>query len=597
MKTVITISATGPGSPIHGVSIDEPLNPDFPYTQPEKSILQSSDSFYFDQSFDLTLGPHTLYYANTSDQAWAATATINENLAEMGGTTITSNVSNGNPLILNFNVIDHPVYPLFVYLFTPDEPYFSLDTEGVEYALNCLYPLNPFAMSIDPSKTGHVFKPFLESNFYTYKGYTANPDLYAGKTGLATRGYVWYGIRSLNAFQATPFELSPLGETRERVLYNNGIYVPAPFLICNAQPIPDLGECTIQCGHVREGADLRNLTWDDLIEDSQGMARPTATEAPCITGTQPALDYTSTITASLDWFRLLAPIIVPGRMALFKVTVTLSPGLMVGLPYIRIKESPAYWLGSEGNWFPGMLSQRSPTLGMIDSVVLTSEMIAKNYFTVEYGHVVPVSGVSTFVVAQTVKDGELQVPLEYTAAAIRNLQIKALNPPVDALIRGLTIRSTSPAVSAIIRRLDIRSTVSQTSAAIRRLNIKSTSPPPPQSYATLTGTVLNPLGQPVANCEISLNGMSTTTGDDGTFEIDNIPVGSYNLTVTPTNLLDKLLFKGTSMPLDLTLPTGYDQEVTLNLNMLNIGVGGAVLFTGIGVAAYETSKPKPYGYK
>jgi hypothetical protein len=112
------------------------------------------------------------------------------------------------------------------------------------------------------------------------------------------------------------------------------------------------------------------------------------------------------------------------------------------------------------------------------------------------------------------------------------------------------------------------------------------------------GTVLNFMGQPVANCQVSLIGgtsASTTTADDGTFEIDNIPVGTYTLIATPTNLFDKLLLKGTSMPIDLTLPTGYSQDVTLNLNTVNLAVGGAALFTGIGVAAYEASKPKTYG--
>jgi len=603
LKTVITIiaEATGYDVPIHGVSIDEPLNPDFPTSQPQKSVEERTYNWAFDKSFDLALGPHTLYYANTSSYPWKATAIINENNAEMGGVTITAYVSKGNPLILSFNVISHPVYPIFPYLFFPGELYYNLG-RGLTYASNCLDPQNPLSVYIDPSKTGHLFMPILETHIYAYKGYTADPDTYAGGgQGLAARGYIWFGIPELNVFQVANSELRPLGQTvagPPTGKYENGLDLPPPCLICNAQAInPVSDKVTIQCGHVREGADLRNLNWADLIVDSQGYMRPGCIEAVCASGTQPPINYTSTITATLDLFRPLAPILVPGREAYYHVTLSLATG-SVGLPYIRIVESPAYWL-SEGIMYLDILSPAVPSLGAEGLVVLTSGMISQGYFTVEYGHVIPVSGSSVFMLGQTVKDGELQVPLQYTLAGIRNLQVKATIPPVAASIRRLDVKSTAAAVAAAIRRLDIKSSVASVSAAIRNLDIKTSSgppPPPPSEYATLMGTVLNFMGQPVANCQVNLIGVaSTTTADDGTFEIDNIPVGTYTLIVTPANLFDKLILKGTSMPIDLTLPTGYSQDVTLNLNTLNLAVGGAALFTGIGVAAYETSKPKTYG--
>jgi hypothetical protein len=470
--------------------------------------------------------------------------------------------------------------------------------------------------------------PTLETQIYTCcdtSHLTADPLNCRGTTGLGARGHIWFGIKEYNRFGVIPFEMPSLGKYELGTgVYEGGMSLPPPFLLCNAQPISGSGNhVTIQCGHVREGADLSNLTWADLIVDQQFLNPLGLDEYLCASGSQPPEDYSSaTVSASLNWFRPWAPGIVEGRRASYHLTFRCS-GLTqnkAGIPYVRVVEVPDYWIGaynSEGTLYWQIFDAQNSSDQLTLNIRLTREIISKGYFTVEYGHVVPVSGQSIFMVAQTVKDGDLQVPLQFTAANIQNLQVRTVTPPVSAKIGRLDVKLSAPAVAAKITRLDVKLSAPQVAAAIRRIDVKSTAavvaaairrldiktssgppPPPPSEYATLMGTVLNSWGQPVTNCQVSLIGgtsASTTTADDGTFEIDNIPVGTYTLIATPTNLFDKLILKGTSMPIDLTLPTGYSQDVTLNLNTLNLAVGGAALFTGIGVAAYETSKPKTYG--
>ena len=91
-----------------------------------------------------------------------------------------------------------------------------------------------------------------------------------------------------------------------------------------------------------------------------------------------------------------------------------NPPLWFAVPYAKIKENPYYIQGSMmnetlyvGNHIDVSCLLQEVVFGLMG--ILTPEMIANGYVTIEYGHCMPTSGSHTLYAATLVKDGEVKL--------------------------------------------------------------------------------------------------------------------------------------------------------------------------------------------
>jgi hypothetical protein len=90
-----------------------------------------------------------------------------------------------------------------------------------------------------------------------------------------------------------------------------------------------------------------------------------------------------------------------------------------------------------------------------------------------------------------------------------------------------------------------------------------------QSSVTLHGVIWNPEGRPLSGVQIAVHGgegaatQTVTSGDDGTFAVENLKPGKYQVTETKSGFIDSAattveLAPGQPHYIDLTLTPGLN---------------------------------------
>jgi len=284
------------------------------------------------------------------------------------------------------------------------------------------------------------------------------------------------------------------------------------------------------------------------------------------------------IDLSTTFFMFTAPTdLRVGRRIFSYVTVKVVPEDAIGdtIPFLKVPEMPSFMntmmiptaLGSEN------ARQKSTQF----TLIITPEMMSKGGFTLQAGHLEPdPTNTSPAAPMIPVVDDSQFIPF--------NIRIESVTLQKPIGIKSVTLQKPIGIIG--IKSVTLRKPMSITSVKLQ----KRAAPPPPPG-ATLTGKVLGFLG-PVADAEVTLNGHTTKTDKTGTFTLTDIPYGTYTLTVKPTRLLDKLLYRQTSKKLDLY--ASKTETITLPINLINVSLitGGTAAATAIIYKA--TAKPEYY---
>jgi hypothetical protein len=83
-------------------------------------------------------------------------------------------------------------------------------------------------------------------------------------------------------------------------------------------------------------------------------------------------------------------------------------------------------------------------------------------------------------------------------------------------------------------------------------------PPPPVGKATLQGTITcAETGLPIPYAKVAINTVECSADENGNYRIDEIPLGSYTLTVSAPG------YKTETLPVELSRPEVYTKNVAL----------------------------------
>jgi len=151
---------------------------------------------------------------------------------------------------------------------------------------------------------------------------------------------------------------------------------------------------------------------------------------------------------------------------------------------------------------------------------------------------------------------------------------------------GYTVSITPPAgkiaASAISVPVDLTTTDAVADFAVRDI-----------VPVAVSGVVRDTDNQPVAGAIVTVDGLPpVTTGPDGRYQFDTVPVGTHPVTVTPP-----AGFTLDSGPTDVTVPIGSQVPIALPDTVLaaNPDVAGTVRAGGIGVAGVVVTRAGPGG--
>jgi hypothetical protein len=198
------------------------------------------------------------------------------------------------------------------------------------------------------------------------------------------------------------------------------------------------------------------------------------------------------------------------------------------------------------------------------------------YIILQYGHLDEGVGTDPIIPATQVVDGQTTIDLTVPLYGVtEDVTFQAITP--TAKINSVKFQGITP--PAIINSVKFQAIEAPPPPP----------PPPPPGTASLGGKVLSLFG-PVADAEVTLNSFATKTARDGSFYIAGIPYGTYTLTVKPTKIHEKLLFKPFSQKLDIYMDTS--KVISLPLNWTNLGIGAGAT-AAIGAVLTTKRKPKP----
>ena len=591
--TAITVYAENRDDPytrIHGVSTDGKLDPEFWKTEPQKCAWVTSNYFIWDLFLDLPVGKEiTVIYGNDADPSypWYGTIRINDNDPTYGA-RVAGEVYKGHFLSLTFTVPDRPVYPVklaflkdqcFMNMLSGEEmppPHFAHPCMLVYSGLNiCCSSAKTYCTNWDGNavevsywdkakfslQPGHLLtawvaiKPYvhdpLETSFpggMRSKLWWSISDPRLGPSTIKRRPifFLWPSETVLPAGNAiVDQEGKPLVVWGLRV---NGLHPDLYVALCKGGLV-DGDTILVIGGHYDP------FTKEPVIDDQ--VAIPVYYDASCTPETMGGgLQITDVEVSYSVPFDLR-----PGRIAYVKVYY-FNPTDYAVYPYVKILDPDGnvirtyHWEQMLSGW-----AQRADV-----AFALNQSMINQGYFKIEVGHLrIPSTSTTVLEYPVEVADDSRIINLQAAAVAARinSLSYSTYTPQVAAKINSIAYSTYAPPVAAKINSVAYSTYTPPT-------------PPPPQ-YASLSGKVLSLIG-PVANAQVSLNGMTDMTKADGSYTIRNIPPKyGYTLRVDPTSLLHKVMLSPRSEKIDLPLPTSYTKNVTLPLNPIGLGASSAAL--------------------
>jgi hypothetical protein len=564
----------------HAVSIDQPIDPNFPDTQPELIIAWTNVNnplVQWETIRDLAPGNHRLYWRTTAtNTSWSPIFLINDR--NIGWVFL-----NGDYAYADFTVPDIiTTKNLSIYL-----PSYGTDTVAYDW---CLYPPS-IACAADYSKTGLRATPLgvnpalgdtIFIPFVTYHLYHDN----IGNFVKGNRNFPWFQAKS-----ATTKGL--------RLLTSN---TPEPIVVYSCPVTDSIQWLPVQkCANIIHCFDFllspianeTNVSVDYGVVDEYGnyILQGTYPLPLYGTGNNPPPNYYGDL-----WITSKPPDIVsysiptnPIKPTVFTdITLQLYLGTTGAVPFIYIEED-ALRTYQVREYVP------SGKLAYFLSVFrLTQTMINQGYYTLVYGRFDPQG--------HTIL-GKIRIPLTpaiITEAAIQRITTQRI--PSPGRISSIATERISPQVkiqAITAERIPSPAKISQVTTqrippsakiqAIATERIPAPPPPPPPTTFSLGGKVLSLLG-PVADAEVTLDSFSTKTGKDGSFYITNIPEGTYTLTVKPTRIHERLLLKSVSQKLDIYMDTS--KIINLPLNWTNLGIGAGAT-AAIGAVLTARKKPKP----
>ncbi len=574
MKTVITVSTHIPlefGETAfvwHGLGIDEEIDKFFYETQPHLiKDWTTGDTLNFERIYDLPAGTHTLYYRNTYPFATKSVIFINDIEYE-------HNIIDLNYLKVVFDVVEEPLEPIRVHMIPDGEVVASIRgaydiCQDVTLAMSNFHPL-PWYLDV---RKPVVYGIYATGHFPEFKN--------------GQRNLVWWGLPNYRVKTVTcdyvplRFCLPGLVSCQNWAVGKCEKYWNlARIFSIPTFPVEPTEPLTVAYGHISEEGEKRIRRGERLLDEDfceQGTEnirlKFTGVDAP---------NYYGSLEATIYAVRLSNPIRPDIDTEVIVFMLFRKESGVVPFFYI-LETEPSQTIFTGDN-----LATRETIIIMAKGFYLNSKIIEQGYFTVVYGRVIPEPPVYEEL-------GQIQVRVVIPSASIQNVSLSMIKPRYFGRIESVSL---SPiAINAQIQKPVPLSMIKP--PYFGRIEYPVTfSPitaPPPERYATLSGKVLSLIGV-VADAEVSLDNIYTTrTGRDGSFMLQGIPLGSYTLTVNPTKTLDRILFKATSKPVDLLLPTGYTETITLPLNYLNLSLIMAAGIT-IPVAATKIRKPPEYYY-
>jgi hypothetical protein len=584
----------------HAISIDQPFGASNILTTAPQHIKDYTDRnrhfAWYERVLDLPVGTHTLYYAHSGTQPAHLYVHINDALK-----AALTKTSPNTLYSVSFDVTERTLYDIGVRQIEDGTAYAASwwtrdclpqDTRLWDYAYNNLYP---YPFRADPRQytgcmlfTQNVLHYGLtpgNRNYVAFKSLSGLAEIHQIPPSLFNAYLLGFpqpiGIEIIMPPDCIMATYNKFGADNPGGL-PSGIRALTNYPVVNTSKLTDL-VYTNSLGIVRRGVTPENFTDADYIETDNGSLI-LAAGSPA----EPPPTYLGTYTVGVDAIPLHPS--NPTEDNLEYATIRIYPNGIV-IPYVRIKELPPS-VNLKTIWANSNVATEYDIPILFK---LNSKIVSQGYFTLEYGRwnkdtLTPIPG-TPFALPRMEKLGEIKVPLRSYArsATVNSLTLKATPPARLATVNSLTLKAIPPAKLATVNSLTLKETYPPKMATVNNLSLKTISPPPPPAGYTFSGKVLSILG-PVAEAEVSLNGLTAKTAGDGSFTITDIPEGTYTLTVKPTRIHEKILLKSVTQKIGIYMNTSKTIMLPLNLTNLAIGAGATV---AVGAVVAATRKPKP----